>query len=244
MLTRVYPKYTELYTEEHHRLILSCLFENTSGVAYTNFNTKLRITYSLLLRTTDGMYVVGYRKNSFAYQGLHKYNFEITSVEDLFRRVTNMYRAFTESERAQFRAELSGPLMIPNKPTIDLIHLLKLLMFNIPRVSPLDESHTNEFILPGGQMNKGDKNISDTTCRETREELSISPNINIVIHDDRFIYLNLFDTLINKFFHTIVFYADVELSSTELRSSFVPNIEIDSIMFVTQLPLYLQPLTK
>ncbi len=244
MLTKSYTISSELYTEEHHRLILSCLFNNTSGIGLTKFNTRVRISYSLLLRTTDGKYVLGYRKTSFAYESLCKDSFEITSMESLFRRVANMYRSFSESERYKFRQDLYGPITIPTNSYISIIDLLKLLRFRPPRPSLFDEAHTNEFILPGGQMNKRDKNILDTSIRETREELSISENVNIIIHDDKCMYLNIFDCLISKFFHNIVFYADIELSSVELKKTFKPNHEINSIMFVNELPLYLRPLIK
>lgn len=248
-----YKKILEKYYEEHYRLLLSNLYSNTSGItrgllsrsncdlysSLLDISNKKRITYSLLLETTDNKYVLGFRKDSFAYQSINNVKFEITSVSMLFKRVSNMYRSFTSSERIKFQDELRKPIVIPNKKYISLIEILKLLEYVPPRISSHDVVQTNEYVLPGGQINRCDKTILETLIRETREELSLGDNVNIKVDDEKFIYLNTFDTIINKFFHNIIFHAKLDMSSIGINNMFKPNYEINSVMCVDMLPSYL-----
>jgi hypothetical protein len=230
--------------EEYHRLILACFYTGGDVISCRSLRTPRRVTYSLLMKTNDNKFIMSFRNRSFAFENLLKISFDITSVGSLFHKMNSLYKSFTDQEKLEFNSELRKPLLFPARNNISIYQLLKLLMYNCPPITHQDEPHTNEYLLPGGQTNYHDRTIEDTCIRESREELSLPDDCEVKVYRDKFVYLNIFDRLVSKFFHNVVFFAEVDITSHRLQEIFKPNCEVSSLLFVDVLPPHLDWLAK
>lgn len=53
---------------------------------------------------------------------------------------------------------------------------------------PATSSYPEEWVFPGGKMDKSDKNIEETLIREVNEELGVQPDLFMMIPQEEVIY--------------------------------------------------------
>ncbi|ABJ09008.1 MutT motif protein [Nile crocodilepox virus] len=89
-----------------------------------------------------------------------------------------------------------------------------------------------DIIFPGGRA-KRDESVEDCLLREIQEELNIDRR-HVSIYKEVFVYRNIYDKLLWRYFDSILLVAAVRLFSWEVRDNFVPNSEVSEVVFLTK----------
>lgn len=167
------------------------------------------LSFGCILRTLDNCVVLCRRRHTFVYSA-------ITGSKKRVARNAYAYLAPSEAEALRVNDKREAAAATPPSR----------------RRSGAASADGRDIIFPGGRA-KRDESVEDCLLREIQEELNIDRR-HVSIHKEVFVYRNIYDKLLWRYFDSILLVAAVRLFSWEVRDGFVPNSEVSEVIFLTK----------
>lgn len=220
---------------------------------------KKEFSINALVVTSDNYIILIKRSTSHAYNHVEKNTIIITSISDLYKKLSILNNSLMHYEKLilnnKLRAKRSDEIFNTDSSKISLSFLDIMKLLELRFLPTYISNHASSYnlythnntlwmngYLPGGKIDKDDS-ISKALIREVFEETGIVVD---EVNQDKIIYHNIFDKLCEKFYHNLIFVCKTSVSSSNVLKNFKRNYEVANIIIVdiTSIPSVLQEIVK